>query len=199
MNGASQRHVCEYMGSWSFHIASWLAVIHKPVLILRYEDLLAARRNAASRVWRAFCVSNRGPCSFARAIEKSFFAALARQEAERGFNERPEDRRDVFPQGRRGAMETGFVERAESQRIVAAHGPMMMRLGYVRRARAVDQHANVVDVLILRHILQMCDDSNFSPCGLRKRNEVQRRRTRSSAPFACCALAMKRRSAFAAE
>jgi len=26
-----------------------------------------------------------------------------------------------------------------------------------RRARAVDQYANVVDVLILRHILQMCD------------------------------------------
>ena len=51
----------------------------------------------------------------------------------------------------------GGADGEQIAEMVAAHGPMMMRLGYVRRARAVDQHANVVDVLILRHILQMCD------------------------------------------
>jgi len=49
MNDRTERHVYEYMGSWSFHVASWMSVIDRPVLILRYEDLLSQPERSSAR------------------------------------------------------------------------------------------------------------------------------------------------------
>ena len=64
------------------------------------------------------------------AIEKSSFAALARQEAERGFNERPETSERFFRKGEAGQWRAALSKEQVAD-VVAAHGPMMMRFGYV--------------------------------------------------------------------
>jgi hypothetical protein len=118
------------MGSWSFHVASWLSVIDRPVLILRYEDLLAAPERSFARLAR-FLRLEPNTAQLRAAIDKSSFAALARQEAERGFVERPQTAERFFRKGEPGQWKQALLKRQVAD-VVAAHGPMMMRFGYVR-------------------------------------------------------------------
>ena len=123
------RHVYEFMGSWSFHVASWLAVIDRPVLILRYEDLLGAPERSFVRLAR-FLRLEPTASQLSAAIEKSCFAELAQQEAERGFNERPKTAETFFRKGQAGQW-IQALSKAQIAAVVAAHAPMMMRFGYV--------------------------------------------------------------------
>ncbi len=129
MNDGSARHVYEFMGSWSFHVASWLSVIDRPVLILRYEDLLNAPERSFARLAR-FLRLEPSAAQLRAAIEKSSFAALARQEEERGFNERPRTAERFFRKGEAGEWKQ-VLSKKQVADVVAAHGPMMMRFGYV--------------------------------------------------------------------
>lgn len=128
--GAGNAHrVYEFMGSWSFNVASWLSVPHRPVIILRYEDLLAApERNFA----RLASFLRLGPSreQLRRAIEKSSFDALARQEAAHGFVEKPPEAEKFFRAGKAGQWKD-VLSPDQIDAIVTAHAPMMMRFGYV--------------------------------------------------------------------
>ncbi len=66
-----------------------------------------------------------------RAIEKSSFAELARQEAAQGFVERPEKAEKFFRSGMAGQWKEA-LSAAQVKTIIEAHAPMMMRFGYVR-------------------------------------------------------------------
>lgn len=129
MGDGSERHVYEFMGSWSFHVASWLAVIDRPVLILRYEDLLGAPQRSFARLAR-FLRLEPSAAQLGAAIENSCFAALARQEAERGFNERPKTAETFFRKGEAGQWKQALTK-SQVADVVAVQGPMMMRFGYL--------------------------------------------------------------------
>ena len=127
--GAGNEHrVYEFMGSWSFNVASWLSVPHRPVILLRYEDLLSAPERSFGRLANFLRLKpNRE--QLRRAIEKSSFDALARQEAARGFVEKPPEAGKFFREGKAGQWKD-VLSREQIKTIVAAHGPMMMRFGY---------------------------------------------------------------------
>ena len=76
----------ELLTSWGEHVASWTATKRFPVLVLRYEDLLA---NAAAGVRRIaeFLGKPLSDSEGEDAVAATAFAQLRRQEAERGFTE----------------------------------------------------------------------------------------------------------------
>jgi Sulfotransferase domain len=125
----SERRVYEFVGSWSFHVASWMAVPHRPVLLLRYEDMLATPERSFARL-AAFLRLKPGPEQLRRAIEKSSFAELARQEEEHGFVERPNSSEKFFRVGKAGQWREALLQN-QVNAIVSAHAPMMMRFGYL--------------------------------------------------------------------
>ncbi len=129
VNGMSERHVFEYMGSWSFHVASWMSVTSRPVLILRYEDLLRAPERGFGRL-AAFLRLPPTAQQLRRAIEKSSFEELARQEAAHGFVERPETAEKFFRKGETGQWREALT-REQIAAVVSAHAPMMQRFGYL--------------------------------------------------------------------
>jgi hypothetical protein len=65
-----------------------------------------------------------------RAIEKSSFAELARQEELHGFVERPPTSAKFFRAGKAGQWREALSQ-SQIRGVIAAHGPMMMRLGYL--------------------------------------------------------------------
>ncbi len=119
----------EFMGSWSFHTSSWMAVPHRPILLLRYEDMLAAPGRTFARL-AAFLQLKPGAGQLQRAIENSSFAELARQEELHGFRERPMTAEKFFRSGKAGQWREALSE-SQVNSVVAAHGPMMMRFGYL--------------------------------------------------------------------
>jgi hypothetical protein len=125
----SERRTYEFMGSWSFHAASWMSVPHRPVLLLRYEDMLAAPERSFDRL-SAFLRLKPDAGQLHRAIEKSSFAEMARQEEQNGFNERPETAGKFFRSGKAGQWRE-VLSPGQIRAIITAHGPMMMRFGYL--------------------------------------------------------------------
>ncbi len=125
----SEKRTYEFMGSWSFHAASWMSVPHRPVLLLRYEDMLAAPERSFGRL-AAFLRLKPDAGQLHRAIEKSSFAEMARQEEQNGFNERPETSGKFFRSGKAGQWRE-VLSPGQIRAIIEAHGPMMMRFGYL--------------------------------------------------------------------
>jgi hypothetical protein len=122
-------HVHEFMGSWSFHTASWLSIPHRPVLLLRYEDMLAAPERSFGRL-AEFLRLKPDADQLQRAIKNSSFAELARQEEQNGFIERPKTAEKFFRSGKAGQWRE-VLSPGQVKAIIEAHGPMMMRFGYL--------------------------------------------------------------------
>jgi len=133
------KDVNETIGSWSQNVASWMGVYQRPVLFLRYEDLLNGhikefRRLANFLKWDAadVCIS--------AAIKKSAFDRLKAIEANQGFAERPSTSPAFFRHGRQGGWKTSLT--TDQQRaILMAHAPMMQRFGYLPNGCTIGRHA----------------------------------------------------------
>jgi hypothetical protein len=125
----SERFVHEFMGSWSTHVASWLSVSHRPVYVMRYEDMLKDPVRAFGALAR-FLRLEPTPPQLQRAIDKSSFSELSRQEREKGFAEKPAATERFFRAGSADQWRE-VLTRAQVARIVEAHAPMMMRTGYL--------------------------------------------------------------------
>lgn len=113
----------------SVHVASWLSIPHRPVLILRYEDLLSDPVRSFGRL-AGFLRLRPSFEQLRRAIEMSSFEELAEQERRPGFVERPQTAERFFRTGHAGQWREALsAEQAKS--VIAAHAPMMMRFGYL--------------------------------------------------------------------
>lgn len=114
--------------SWSGHARSWLDQPHVPVLVIRYEDLLADTAGALRRAleFLGMVCSND---DVARAVGHSAFDVLQRQESESGFRERPLGSQAFFREGRAGAWRERLPPDL-ARRIERDHGDVMRRLGY---------------------------------------------------------------------
>jgi Sulfotransferase domain len=125
----SERRVYELLGSWSFHVASWMSVPHRPILLLRYEDMLAAPERSFGRL-ASFLRLKPSAGQMQRAIKSSSFEEMARQEALNGFNERPETAQKFFRSGTAGQWQKALSP-DQIKAVIEAHAPMMMRFGYL--------------------------------------------------------------------
>ena len=113
---------------WSEHVASWLES-DLPLVLVRYEDMLVDPEAALRRVLDLAGFEATG-ASLAAAVDAARFERLQAQEREHGFAERSRAARTFFREGRAG----GWRERltaAQVARVVADHGAMMERLGYL--------------------------------------------------------------------
>lgn len=126
--------VAQRLSSWSGHVQSWLDGAGPRLLVIRYEDMLAdgpATFAAAARFLGLPDDSQR----IERAIRFSDFRLLAAQEGESGFKERPKVAARFFRRGEKGAWRDTLGP-DQVRRVVAAHGPMMARFGYLDEALA---------------------------------------------------------------
>lgn len=112
---------------WGSHVESWLD--NSPaLLLLRYEDMLAAPQQALGRVagHLGLTVSE---ADLARAVAATRFDRLRAEEDRHGFDERSAASDRFFRRGIAGGWRDTLTP-AQEQRLVAAHGRVMQRLGY---------------------------------------------------------------------
>jgi aryl sulfotransferase len=112
---------------WSEHVESWLSAPF-PVHLVRYEDLHADPAAAFGAVATFLGLSTTAD-SITAAVEATSFSRLKAQEREVGFLEKPRRAAAFFREGRVDGWRQ-MLTLEQSARIIAAHGPMMQRLGY---------------------------------------------------------------------
>jgi hypothetical protein len=114
--------------SWSAHVASWLDQTDLPVHLVRYEDLAQDTVGVFTRAM-AFSGRQATEAAIRRAVEEAAFERLQQQESDRGFAEAPSRARRFFRRGQAGGWREELTP-AQAAAIEAAHGEMMLRLGY---------------------------------------------------------------------
>ncbi|MEM6486713.1 MAG: sulfotransferase domain-containing protein [Pseudomonadota bacterium] len=120
--------VPQFLGSWAEHVRGWTRHRDFPVLLLRYEDLLARPHEEFARV-----VQHIGaPMDeerLDRAVRFSSFDEVSAQEAKHGFIERSPGSERFFHSGGSGAWRD-TVPDALASRFAAANAKAMSLRGY---------------------------------------------------------------------
>ena len=116
-------------GSWSENVRSWTERPNPAVLVVRYEDMLAAPNDAFAKIAAHLMIfANRAQTD--QAAELSSFSRLQAAEAAGGFLEKPPDAERFFREGRAGQWRDVLTP-AQVSRIVADHGEQMARFSYL--------------------------------------------------------------------
>ena len=93
--------IFEFIGRWDEHIRGWAEAPGLAPHVIRYEDMLADT-DAQVRRLLAYLRAPVDEAGLARAIEAASFGNLQKQEAEKGFKERPAAMAQFFSTGRAG-------------------------------------------------------------------------------------------------
>jgi aryl sulfotransferase len=120
--------VRQRLGSWSAHACSWVDA-PLPLHVVRYEDMQTDPVVAFGGAV-AFAGLQVTPERLERAIEFSAFAELRQQEEAAGFRGRSRRSLRFFRRGQVGAWRDELTC-DQVERIVAAHGAVMRRFGYL--------------------------------------------------------------------
>lgn len=115
---------------WSGHVDSWTGQHDLPVHVLRYEDLRTDPIGtfAAAVAFLGLDVTS---AAIERAVRRSDFAGLQRQERQAGFMERWSNSTAPFFRTGRAGIWKEVLTPAQQQAILAAHQPVMARFGYI--------------------------------------------------------------------
>jgi len=120
----------EARGSWPEHVAGWMCTTACPVLLVRYEDLVANTAEMLRRIvdFSGLAVEEE---RIARAVDFSGFSRLQSQERATGFKEAPAKTRSgrFFREGRSNQWRTG-MPREQALRLADYCAETMARLGY---------------------------------------------------------------------
>lgn len=114
---------------WSQHVQSWVQAPGLKVEVIRYEDMLAAPLDTFTRAARFLGLPD-DPERVGKAIRFSDFSELARQEAEKGFRERPAGAAQFFRRGQSGDWRSR-LSTSQVERLIADHGEVMRQFGYL--------------------------------------------------------------------
>lgn len=114
--------------NWSEHVESWIDAPDLRRLVVRYEDMLAEPLATFTRV-ADFVGLPKDTQSVTAAIEATRFERLREREAREGFKEKMNGD-FFFRQGRAGGWRE-VLTAMQVSRIVADHGRVMRRLGYL--------------------------------------------------------------------
>lgn len=115
--------------SWSEHIVSWVDAPQLNRLVIRYEDMLYRPLATFTRSCRFLAIAAERD-RIEQAIHFSDFKELKRQEAQSGFNERPEQTESFFRKGGSGNWQQTLSE-VQIQKIIEDHEVIMRRFGYL--------------------------------------------------------------------
>jgi aryl sulfotransferase len=120
----------QLLGNWSDHVSSWVDQPEMPILVVRYEDMLADTAHALARVI-AFARPDSvvDPQRIDQAVRHCRIEALQSAEREHGFREAPRRATPFFRSGRAGDWRT-HLSVAQVSRIRSAHHAVMRRFGY---------------------------------------------------------------------
>lgn len=127
--GAHDATVEQYLGTWSSHAVNWFTGPTAPRMILRYEDMLRDPMRAFGELV-GFLKIGDDPAKLQRAVEKSSFSSLQKKEQEQGFAEKSPNSERFFRKGQSGGWRD-ILSDAQAKKIVAAHGAVMKKLGYI--------------------------------------------------------------------
>lgn len=119
----------QYLSSWSLHVESWLDAPDIKLHLMRYEDMVGNPHVAFSEALR-FLGIGFGSEKLEQALAACRFDVLQASEQKEGFRERPRRVRSFFRRGVAGGWRDSLTAEQE-QRIVARHGMVMRRLGYL--------------------------------------------------------------------
>jgi hypothetical protein len=126
---ATDKHVTEFIGSWSANVASWTTPAHPKIHVVRYEDLSVAPEAEFARL-ATFLGLRATAEQLSRAIRFSSFASMAEQERWVGFKERPAHAVAFFRSGKPGDGPRALGP-ALIGAVTRAHGAQMARFGYL--------------------------------------------------------------------
>jgi hypothetical protein len=125
----TEHRIFTLLGRWSDHVASWRDCRDFPIILVRYEDLLARPRDAFQQI-----VTTLGlpfdQARLNRAIDFSSFEELSEQERRSGFSERPPHSERFFREGKAGAWRD-YLTGVQIDRLSTDHGDVMKSLGYL--------------------------------------------------------------------
>jgi len=127
---AGARNVKQFLSSWSDHVASWVdADLPFPVLVLRYEDMLATPHDVFARLVRHLGLPY-DDARLEKAVRFSVLDELQRQEAVTGFVEQSRNSERFFHTGQAGQWQSALAPDLAAE-LRSAHGKMMDRFGYL--------------------------------------------------------------------
>ncbi|MFO7658949.1 MAG: sulfotransferase domain-containing protein [Bacteroidales bacterium] len=115
--------------TWSGHIASWTDWSGLPLLIVRYEDMLADTFHIFKKAV-GFIGLDFPDDKILKALEFSSFEKIKKQEAEKGFREKAARSESFFRKGIAGDWKNTLTP-DQVNRITTSHGSMMERFGYL--------------------------------------------------------------------
>lgn len=115
--------------TWSDHVLSWVDAPELKCLAIRYEDMLNEPQATFTRALE-FLEIDVEKERVEKAIRFSDFSELSRQEAEKGFRERPANTERFFRQGKSGDWRSK-LNAAQITKVVADHYEVMRRFAYL--------------------------------------------------------------------
>ena len=119
----------QWLLTWSEHVLSWVDEPDLPILVVRYEDMMADTHSALSSIIDFLEVPvDEG--RIAKAVEFSAFKKLAAQESEKRFGEMSPAADSFF---RKGIVGDGYNALTQEQidQVTADHREVMERFGYL--------------------------------------------------------------------
>lgn len=128
-NAPDAKTVTQFLGSWSEHVRSWTAKAPYPILVLRYEDMLADPRGTFARLVRHLGLPE-DHARLDRAIRFSSFEEVSQQETADGFIEKSPQSERFFARGERDQWKTDLPPRLV-KKMKRAHRKVMTQYGYL--------------------------------------------------------------------
>ena len=129
------QQVRQFMGTWANHVHSWADQQQIPVLLLRYEDLLAEPQLQFSQLAR-FLELPAEPELIAEAVRNTSFQTLrSKEEQEGGFHERPDGCERFFRSGRSGEGKEELTAEQLAQ-LEEAFAETLEQNGYIKPVAA---------------------------------------------------------------
>lgn len=126
----------QLMLSWSGHVSSWANGLPFPVLVIRYEDMLADAFNTFSRAVK-FMKIDVSASQVVKAIADTKFEKLQKQESETGFLEKNRRSDKFFRKGIAGNW-VNELNAEQVKSIIDNHAAVMKQYNY-----PVDMAANI--------------------------------------------------------
>lgn len=121
--------IFQYLGNWSDHVRSWVDAPGLRCHVMRYEDMQAKPGPSFSKLIK-FMGLGKNVERMTRAQKFSSFKTLQAQEQQAGFVEKSTAADSFFRAGKAGGWRTALTD-AQIAQIIADHGPMMERFGYL--------------------------------------------------------------------
>lgn len=115
--------------SWSKHVQSWQKQKDMPLLVIRYEDIIADPFAAFSKIVQ-FSGLTASHEEIEQACIDSSFSKLKQQEQQYGFNNKRPGAESFFRKGKMGTWRESLTEK-QAQLVIDSHREVMLQLGYI--------------------------------------------------------------------